>query len=131
MKISDIKYYFSKAREISLLSDFKRSRHGSVIVHNNNIISMAHNRGKVFVEFIQKFNSDQSLHSEVASILKVKNKKILKDCTLFVYRERQDKSVSISKPCPTCMRVIKSFGINHIFYSYENAEGYREEWLGI
>ena len=130
MKSSDIKFYFSKAREISFLSDFKRSRHGSVLVHNKNIISMAHNRGKVFVEFTKKkFDSDQSLHAEIGAILKVKNKKILKDCSLFVYRERSDGSISNSMPCETCIRILKSFGISNVFYSYENKEGYKEEWI--
>jgi deoxycytidylate deaminase len=129
MKISDIKYYFSKAREISKLSDFRRSKHGSVIVHNKNIISMAHNRGKVFVEFTKRFQSEQSLHSELAAILKVKNKKVLKDSSLFVYRELKNGTPSISRPCDTCMRIIKSFGITHVYYSYENPEGFKEEWL--
>lgn len=129
MKASDIKYYFSKAREISLLSDFKRARHGSVLVHKNNIISMAHNRGQVFVEFTKRFQSDQSIHAEVAAILKVKNKRVLKHCKLFIYRERQDGSLSISRPCEICLRIIKSFGISHVYYSYENKEGYKEEFL--
>ena len=129
MKTSDIKYYFSKAKEISLLSDFKRSRHGSVIVHNKNIISMAHNRGKVFVEFTQRFNPLQTAHAEVMAILKVKNKRILKNCTMFVFRERSNGEISSSMPCPSCFRILKSFGISHIFYSFENKEGFKEEWL--
>ena len=129
MKTSDIKYYFSKAREISKLSDFKRSRHGSVIVHKNNIIAMAHNRGKVFLEFTRRFNPNQTAHAEMMAILKVKDKRILKDCTLFIHREMHSGKPSISRPCETCMRIIKSFGISHVYYSYENKDGFKEEWV--
>jgi len=44
---------------------------------------------------------------------------------IYLYREYKDGSLAPSRPCPSCMAMLKDFGIKKIMYTTE--DGYAEE----
>ena len=120
------KNFFDKAREVSFLADH-RCKIGAVITHKNKIISAAYNQKFIWDELTKKFNPNATIHAEVAAILKIKNKRILRDCEIFIYRERAIGGLGICKPCGTCTRILKSFGLIKIHFT--SPEGYHHEEL--
>jgi cytidine deaminase len=73
------------------------------------------------------FNSYQTIHGEVAAIVRLKNKKFLKDCKMVVYRENALGELAMARPCPTCLKILKFFNISSIAYTIDG--GYAEESL--
>lgn len=67
----------------------------------------------------------QTVHAELAAIMDVKNKESLKGATMVVYREKKDGSLGMSRPCPSCMRLLKQYGFKKIIYTTD--QGYAEE----
>jgi len=93
-----------------------RSKHGAVIVYDGHIIGSGFNVN-IQHPIIAQYNEFKTLHAEMVAILRVKNKKLLKRSTLYVTRLTKDNESQMSKPCPICMKLIKSFGISEICYS--------------
>ena len=44
----------------------------------------------------------------------------LTNATLYTFRRKKDGSFGMSRPCPRCMKVIKSLGIKKLVYSTED-----------
>ena len=44
---------------------------------------------------------------------------------IYLYREYKDGSLAPSRPCPSCMAMLKDFGIKKVMYTTEN--GFAEE----
>lgn len=118
--------FFDLAKKMSFKGDH-RCKIGSVIVHKGNVISAGCNQKFIFEDLTQRYNPEKALHAEVASILKLKNKGILKYSQIYVYREDRNGSLAISRPCPGCQRILKSFGLTEIYYT--SSEGFHHERL--
>lgn len=114
MKNIDL-YFFSRAKEISKRGDH-RCKIGCVIVHKGNIISEGFNQKFNFNDFYCRYNPVKALHAEAMAILRLKNKQILKYSQIYIYRENFHGDKAICRPCATCIRVLKSFGLVTIFY---------------
>jgi len=41
----------------------------------------------------------------------------LKECSIYVARQRQDGSLAMAKPCEHCQKLFRKFGIKNIFYT--------------
>ena len=87
-------------------------KHGCVIVRNKKIISKGYNK----YDLHNQFKMYYSTHAEIDAISKSKSK-FFKNCTMYVIRVRSDGSLTDSKPCPICQKVLKKKGILKIFYS--------------
>ena len=120
------KDFFLKSKEVSHLSDH-RCKIGASVIHKNKIISSACNQRFIWDSLTRLYNPFSSIHAETSAILKVKNKKILKECVMFIYRERKDGSLGMCRPCKTCQRIMKSFGLLKVHYT--SPEGYHYEEL--
>ena len=124
MKLQDvgpIKSSLKLAQTMSFLSTHPDFRLGAVLVKNGKIISKAFNCGKKSHPYIHRNGEfyNQTIHAELACILKVKNKERLQGATIIVYRERRDGHMANAKPCPMCEKLIRSYGIKKIIYSTE------------
>lgn len=90
-------------------------RHGAIIVHNGTIVAEGYNRIALHLEHAF------SIHAEVDALSKIKHKgrKFLDECTLIVVRIGSEKRGGFkdSKPCESCQRAIKNYGIRKVFYS--------------
>lgn len=104
--------------ELATKSTF-RTRHGCVVVHGGKIIGSGFNINLKH-PMIKQFNELKTLHAEMIAIMRVKNKRLLKDSALFVTRISPKGKSIMSKPCCICMNVIKSFGVKDIYYTNED-----------
>lgn len=128
--------YFSKARQIATISDYKRIHIGCVAVYQGQVIGIGCNCNKTHPS--QKFYNNRyripsdsllpKLHAEISCINQIKNLDInFSKVKLYVYRIRQDQPFGLSRPCPSCMSAIKDLGIRDIYYTTN--DGYSFERL--
>ncbi len=116
--------FFAGAKKVSKNSDH-RCRIGSVLVHENKIISAGCNQKFIFEDLTQRYNPEKALHSEIGCLLKLKNKQILKHCQMYVYRESLDGQLQMCRPCKGCQRILRSFGLSDVYYT--SPEGFHFE----
>lgn len=128
------KAYFNIAKEVSLLSDFPRTKTGAVAVYKHHIVSSGCNSTKT-APLQKKLNSyrfsadtQHCIHAEVACLKPLINRKDIdfKNVELYVYREYQTGELAIAKPCASCEALIKSLGIRHIYYTGDKSYVYEE-----
>lgn len=123
------KAYFKAAKVISELSDFHRVSVGCVVVYRHKIISSGYNSNKTNPTQkrlnIHRFNVDTpaTIHAEVAALLPLINRKNINfnDVSLYIYREYKNGNPALSKPCPSCLALIRQLGIKKLYYSGDNS----------
>lgn len=123
------KAYFKAAKVISELSDFPRVSVGCVVVYRHKIISSGYNSNKTNPTQkrlnIHRFNVDTpaTIHAEVAALLPLINRKDINfnDVSLYIYREYKNGNPALSKPCPSCLALIRQLGIRKLYYSGDNS----------
>ena len=123
------KAYFKAAKVISELSDFPRVSVGCVVVYRHKIISSGYNSNKTNPTQkrlnIHRFNVDTpaTIHAEVAALLPLINRKDINfnDVSLYIYREYKNGNPALSKPCPSCLALIRQLGIKKLYYSGDNS----------
>lgn len=131
------KRYFNIAREVSLLSDFKRARVGAVVVERNRIVSSGHNSSKTST-LQDRYNKYRGIddsticiprvHAEIAALRPLLKQDVdWMHTSIYVYRELKDGQVSCAKPCPACTRLIHELGIRNIFYTDWDGSYVKEE----
>jgi hypothetical protein len=81
--------------------------------------------GKPTAEFRKKLGNESRIqlndsYAEVAAILKVRNKKLLKGSTIYVGRTFKSGHNAIARPCPACMQAIIDHGIKEIVYTTDD-----------
>jgi deoxycytidylate deaminase len=121
--------YFKAAKVVSELSDFKQHHIGTVVVYGHKIISSGCNSCKTNPVQkrlnIHRFEADTpaTLHSEVAALLPLMNRKDIdfNNISLYVYREYKSGRLAPAAPCASCRALIKSLGIRHLYYTGENS----------
>ena len=129
------KAYFDMAKAMSKLSDHQQIQIGTVITYKHRVISSGHNSTKTH-PLQKKYNiyrfddvsATHSLHSEMQALLPLiddKNIDFSKVC-LYNYRRRKDGKLGISRPCPSCMALIRELGIRHIYYTNESSYVHEE-----
>jgi deoxycytidylate deaminase len=126
------KTYFKAARAVSELSDYKQ-KVGCVVVMGHRIISSGHN-SKTKSHAVQakldkqRFGCECTglVHAEVDALLPLlKRKDDFSRASVYVYREKKDGSLGLSRPCGSCMSLIKELGIKNIYFTNEG--GYSHE----
>lgn len=126
--------YFKAAESVSLLSDH-RCKIGCVVVKGHRIISSGYNsstRTHALQARIDKnyFKCDCAgyLHAETDALLPLINSKIdLSQASIYVYRYMNSGKIGMARPCPRCMKLIKSLSIRKINYS--TYDGFAEETI--
>lgn len=128
------KSFFESAKAVSKMSDFKRVHIGCIVTDGHRIISSGFNTNKTHP--VQKrlnkerFDEDtrHTLHSEVAALIPIMKEDIdFNKVEVFTYREYINGGMAMSRPCPSCMRLIKELGIKKIWYT--TPDGYAFETL--
>lgn len=127
--------YFDAAKAVSKLSDFKKIQVGAVAVYGHRIISTGCNTART-CPLQEKYNiyrfdepSEHSGHAELMCLKPLLRRYDI-DFTrlsLYVYREYKDGTLALSRPCKSCMALIKDLGIRKIYYTTQ--EGYAHEEL--
>lgn len=118
------KRFFRVAKEISYLSNFKRTHVGAVVVENKTIVSTGFNSTKTnpLQEKYNRFrNFDEKLfpaceHAEIHALSSLIGKPIKWNyVSIYTYREANGVK-ACSRPCEACERLIKDLGIKNIYY---------------
>ena len=130
-----IQKFIEIAIEQSLKSDMQH-RHGAVIVYRNKVVAFGYNR-----MIWNNRNCFYARHAEVDALkdffIRKLDKRILKDCTMYVIRigkASMDYPTKLSKPCKNCYNYIKKSGIKKVYFStdyeIENSPGYDSDSSG-
>lgn len=143
--ITKIDYkYFEKARQIAMISDFKKVHVGCIAVYKGHIVGIGCNTNKThptqkyYNQFRKPEGDDISmasvpkLHAEINCLNQLRHLNInFSKVKLYIYRIRNDRPYGISRPCPSCMKAIQDFGIRDIYYTTDSGFSYeRIETLG-
>ena len=127
------KSFFEAAEAVSRTSEFPRVHIGCVVTNGNpRIISSGCNSTKSH-PLQKKYNKERfeedtqhSLHAEVDALLPLLKEDIdFSKVELYTYRELADGTMAMSRPCPSCMKLIKDLGIRNIYYTTQ--DGYAHE----
>jgi deoxycytidylate deaminase len=129
--------YFKAAKVISELSDFPKVKIGCCAVYKHKIISSGCNSIKTNPTQkklnIYRFDADTpaTIHAELSCLLPLINRRDInfRDVSLYVYREYKSGELALSRPCPSCMKLITELGIRHIYYT--NLSGFSHEEILI
>lgn len=124
---------FRTAREVSKMSTFKSQHIGCVFVYKNKIVSSGCNSNKTN-PLQKKYNAirfscdtPHSLHAETDAIIPLLKRKDIdwKHLKVYLYRERADGTIGGSRPCPSCMKMLKDNNIHNIYYTTD--DGFAQE----
>jgi deoxycytidylate deaminase len=112
-----IEPFLEAARHVATQSSMLH-RHGCVIVYGGQIIAKACN-----VHCCSPSASGLwSIHAEVNAIRKVKSRRILSECDMYIVRigpEAAGFPFKLSKPCRHCQTIIEEVGVRTVFYSWD------------
>ena len=128
--------FFRVAQNISTLSDH-RQKLGCAVVYKHRVISTGYNSHTKCHSLQARLDKERygqdtpgRLHAETAALLPfIQNNINLSGASIYIYRQHKDGSLAISKPCPSCMKLIKRCGIRRIYYSSD--DGYVREDLEL
>lgn len=115
--------FFDLAKKMSKKSNHPYHKIGGCVVNKSRVISLGFNKYKTHAKSNHPF---QHIHCELDCILGVEED-VLKDCTLYLYRENKNGNVAMSKPCIWCDKLLRSVGIKRIYYT--DYGSYKEEIL--
>lgn len=126
--------YFAAAKAVSELSDHKHYKIGAVVVMNHRIISSASNSNSKTHPLQKKYNKyrftdegDHKQHAELAALVPlIRDGMDLSNAAIYVYRVHKNGTLAMSRPCPSCMQLIKDVGIKRVFYTTENGYAYEK-----
>ena len=125
------KAYFEAARAVAQLSDFPKVKIGCVAVSGHHLISSGCNSTRT--DTLQKkynkyrFTEDDSRtmhcqHAELACLKPLMGRKDIdfKNVELYIFRRYKNGDLALARPCPSCMALIRSLGIRHLYYTGSN-----------
>ena len=125
-------FFFKKVSELSTYHR-KNVKIGCLVVLGHRIIGSGYNSDKTS-PVQRKYNklrfseeTPHRLHAEISALLPLLNNKDIdfSKVKIFTYREKADHSLGKSRPCKSCMALIKDLGIKHIYYTTD--DGYCHE----
>ena len=101
---------------------------------NHRIISSASNSNSKTHPLQKKYNKyrftdegDHKQHAELAALVPLIRDGIdLSNAAIYVYRAHKNGTLAMSRPCPSCMQLIKDVGIKRVFYTTENGYAYEK-----
>ena len=72
-----------------------------------------------------KTESSGKIHAETSALLPLRRTDLSR-ASIFIYRETKNGTKALARPCPCCQKLIKQFGIKHIYYTGNNSLVYEE-----
>ena len=124
--------YFNIAKEISKLSDFPKVKIGCCAVYKHKVISTGFNSRRTS-PLQKKYNRYRfyeddpgvlhTYHAEILCLKSLMRRRDInfKNVSLYVYRQYQDSTLAPSRPCESCMALIRNLGIRHIYYTNDGS----------
>lgn len=102
-----------------------RQKHACVLTYNNVIIASGINVNLKH-DFTKRYNDLKGIHAESLAIMRatLKHYSLLHRCELWVCRN--NRYSKYSRPCPMCMKIIKTFRIKVIHYTDNEGKWVKE-----
>ena len=134
------KRFFKFARSAAKWADYQGARSapaiGAVAVYKGSIVATACNTNKTSTlqarYNIYRYRDSDTLskaHAETVLVQKLRwkfgNSIDWSKVSIYLYREYKDGNLAPSRPCKSCMAMLKEFGVKKIYYTTE--DGYVEE----
>ena len=129
--------FFNIAKNISKLGNWKNGKCqiGCIVVDKHRIISSGFNQNKTspiqmkYNKVRFKEDTPHTLHAEISALTPLINDQNIdfSKLKIYTYREKADHSLGKSRPCKSCMTLIKELGIKNIYYTTE--DGYCHEYV--
>lgn len=127
--------YFEYAKNIAEFSDANQKL-GCILVYKGKVLGTGFNCSKTHP--IQKIYNKKrfpeedvlhTIHAETHAISPLLHKSSIdwNKVTLYTYRIKKNKPYGMSRPCASCMALIKKIGIKKICYSTET--GFAKEYI--
>lgn len=132
--------FFKFAREAARWADYQGTRSapsiGAVAVYKGSLVAEAWNTNKTSplqarynVYRYEPADTPCKSHCETQLLQRLRwkfgNSIDWSKVNIYLYREYKDGKLAPSRPCPSCMAMLKDFGIKKIMYTTE--DGYVEE----
>lgn len=119
------KTYFNIAKEVSILSNFPRIKIGCCAVYKHKVISTGCNSlrtsplQKKYNKYRFTVDTNHTCHAETSCLKPLINRRDIefKNVDLYIYRAYQNNELALSRPCPSCMKLISELGIRNIYYT--------------
>lgn len=119
------KAYFNIAKEVSILSNFPRIKIGCCAVYKHKVISTGCNSlrtsplQKKYNKYRFTVDTNHTCHAETSCLKSLINRRDIefKNVDLYIYRAYQNNELALSRPCPSCMKLISELGIRNIYYT--------------
>lgn len=118
-----------RANKISLESDYTKHKLGAVIFYKNKIVSEGCNQKKNnplqrrynIYRAPEDFDTDLycGSHAEINALrnlpfnLDIDPSKL----SILVFRKTKDNNLAMARPCKSCERALKEFGIKNVYYT--------------
>lgn len=127
--------YFKLAASLAELSTFKKSKTGCVVVYKNKVISTGFNKEqtdplqkKYNIERNIPDSSPHKVHAEVDALKHIIELDIdWNHVSIYIYRKKNCQPYGLSRPCKSCIKLIKDLGIHDIYYTTD--DGYSYEYI--
>jgi len=95
-------------------------KHGAIIVSGGRILSTGKNKygSHRISRMYYPRHKKATIHAELQAVLNVHNSELLKGSTLYSARIGRGRNTAtmISTPCPSCIEVMKAFGIRDVVF---------------
>lgn len=114
--------YFRIAKMASKLSDHTKYQLGAVIVKSGRILSFGCNQKKS-----HPGSPFCGLHAEMSAIRNCDHD--LAGASMYVFRQRKDGSLGISKPCKHCERLIRQKKLKRVYFTVDKFPFWDCEYL--
>lgn len=105
--------FFKLAEKLAQKSDHPDHKHGAVLVRKNNVLGLGFNQVKTHTKSTNEF---RMIHAEFSAILNSQQESF-EGCELYIVRKRKNGELANSKPCHSCLTLVKKLGITTIHYS--------------
>lgn len=116
--------YLRLAKKVSVNSDH-RYQVGAVLVKGKTPMSICCNRAKTHPVYA---NPTGSIHAEMRCLIHAKRHSV-KDSTIYVWRSHKNGTPALSRPCSTCLELLREAGVSKIVYSIDERPYYAEEFI--
>lgn len=115
----------NKLKRLRTRANHHQHKLSALVMHRGRPVSFGYNDQYKTHPKIRQFSQVKTLHAEAHALFRVKDKEILKDCEIIVYREDRHGNMANSRPCEVCQAMFRHYGIKKVTYS--TAEGWKEE----
>lgn len=100
----------------SLRSQHSKWKVGAAIFKKGRMVASGFNHQHKSHPIMNEVDGDKMIHAELDAIIKVRHLD-LSQCVMVVFRTKKDGSLGMSRPCPACQQILKSFGIKKVMYT--------------